>query len=58
MKPDATVLERAFELASSGDYENVGLLRKRLQYEGYAANEIDGPMLLKQLRTKISTARG
>jgi hypothetical protein len=58
MKQDATVLERAFELASSGEYENVALLRKRLQYEGYTANEIDGPMLLKQLRTKISTARG
>lgn len=52
-----TALERAFELAKSGDCGTVDDIRKRLKAEGYRSETVTGPTLLKQLRTLITAAR-
>ena len=48
-----TVLERAFELARSGDCSSPSDIRDMLRREGYidVTSQIAGPTLLKQLRT-------
>lgn len=43
-------LERAFELARSGECENVADVVAALQREGYYANQVYGPMLMSELR--------
>jgi hypothetical protein len=53
MERDTTVLERAFQLAKSGQYATVTEIQKRLNAEGYVTAQITGPMLRKQLRTHI-----
>lgn len=53
-----TAVERAFQLAKSGRCTSVDDLRRRLRAEGYAANQITGPALSKQLATFIKGARG
>ena len=50
MDNSKTALQRAFELARSGKYAVVGELRTMLKQEGYAANQLDGPALGRQLR--------
>jgi hypothetical protein len=45
-----TALERAFELARSGDYATIEDLKNQLRHEGYTATQIQGPTLVKQLR--------
>ena len=45
-----TTLERAFELARSGDCANVGEIVKRLSNEGFVTQQVTGPSLLRQLR--------
>jgi len=53
-----TPLERAFELARSGDFENVALIIRRLTNDGYDGPEqLAGPALRKQLRHLIQEAR-
>jgi hypothetical protein len=54
----ATSLERAFELARSGECANVSDIRQRLQAEGLAANQIEGPILIRQLRELCASAGG
>jgi hypothetical protein len=44
-----TLLERAFALAQSGDFETISEIRKALKREGYRDRDIVGPSLLKQL---------
>lgn len=56
MPNGTTALERAFELARSGRYENVGVLRAALKAEGYAYKQIEGPSLLRQLREIMNGA--
>ena len=46
----ATALERAFELARSGECEDVGAIREGLRREGYMLSQIVGPSLTRQLR--------
>jgi hypothetical protein len=48
-----TVIERAFELAKSGDCASPSEIRDILRREGYmdVTGQIAGPTLLKQLRT-------
>jgi len=50
-------VERAFELARSGACNNLSSLRDRLGTEGYSVRQIDGPVLLRQLRELIRIAR-
>lgn len=45
-----TPLERAFELARSGDCLGTTELQRKLLAEGYSLNQIVGPSLLRQLR--------
>jgi hypothetical protein len=45
-----TPLERAFELARSGECANLTELKKRLTAEGLSASQIEGPTLSRQLR--------
>ncbi len=51
-----TTLERAFDLAKSGDCQNIGELRQRLKAGGHAAEQVSGPMLMRQLRGLLSIA--
>jgi hypothetical protein len=50
MSPRQTSLERAFELARSGECANLAELRERLKAEGFASQQLEGPSLLRQLR--------
>jgi hypothetical protein len=57
MDQTKTALERAFELAKSGNVASVTDLRARIKSEGYAQNQLDGPALGRQLRNLIAKAR-
>lgn len=54
-----TTLERAFQLARSGEYGNISDIRRQLKIEGYsdAPSQISGPSMLKQLRKLCEAAR-
>lgn len=54
-KPGA--VQRAFELAKSGACAGVKDVRARLNAEGYSPRQIEGPSLLKQLRSLLREAR-
>ncbi len=45
-----TALERAFEIAGSGECHSVQELRQQLKAEGHVDSQITGPSLLRQLR--------
>ena len=51
-----SLVERAFELARSGDYASITALRDQLRAEGYNQNLLEGPTLLKQLRELIRSS--
>jgi hypothetical protein len=53
-----TALERAFELARSGNFDSVTELKKRLKAEGYPEYEFEGRALSRQLSKLIHEARG
>ncbi len=52
-----TALERAFELARSGECATISEVRKRLSDEGHSAQQIEGPSLVRQLRDLIDRSR-
>ena len=55
-----SLIERAYELAKSGEFENVDALGKRLEYEGYTdvAAHLDGySSLRRELRTLCLQSR-
>jgi hypothetical protein len=54
MDSRATELERAFQLAMSGDCRSVDEIRKKLSQEGYYATQITGKSLLRQLQGLIA----
>ncbi len=54
MDPRTTELERAFQLAMSGDCRSVDEIRKKLSQEGYYATQITGKSLLRQLQALIA----
>jgi hypothetical protein len=58
MDHTVTALERAFQLAKSGDCHSVSEIKKRLGAEGYSVAQITGRVLSKQLDTLIKAARG
>jgi len=49
-----TALERAFELAKSGEYTSIVEIRSKLKSEGLGTEQITGPSLLRQLRQLIA----
>jgi hypothetical protein len=57
MDQNRTPLERAFELAKSGDYADVTSVRARLKAEGYSDGQLEGPVLVRQLREIVKKAR-
>jgi hypothetical protein len=57
MDHSITTLERAFQLAKSGDYASVPDIKKRLIQEGYSIAQITGRALSKQLLALIRAAR-
>lgn len=50
-----TTIERAFELAKSGQWATLEELVRQLQKEGYNGHQIEGDTLRKQLRALIRT---
>lgn len=52
-----TTMERAFDLARSGQAASVQEIRAVLRAEGLDHLQIQGPSLLKQLRAIIAEAR-
>jgi hypothetical protein len=57
MDTQKTSLERAFDLARSGQCIRVADIIKRLRDEGYMALQIEGPHLKKQLAGLIKEAK-
>jgi hypothetical protein len=51
--PDVTPIERAFQLARSGKCRTTADIQLRLKAEGYPADQVIGPTLMKQLREAI-----
>lgn len=56
MLSDKTTLERAFELAASRRCQSLSDVRLFLRREGYEAEQLVGPALIKQL-TMLLEAR-
>lgn len=50
-------LERAFQLAKSGECASVSDIKRRLSSEGYSAAQVTGRVLSKQLDALIKAAR-
>lgn len=56
MMPSQTALERAFEMARSGEFTTISEIIAGLRREGHATSQVDGPALRKQLRALIKEA--
>jgi len=52
-----TAVERAFELARSGQYGSLSDIRRQLRIEGHSQEQIQGVSLLSQIRGLIKRAR-
>jgi hypothetical protein len=52
-----TALERAFALARTGEYSGVSEIKAKLHSEGYSPSQLEGPMLLRQIRELCLAAR-
>jgi hypothetical protein len=57
MDQGMSALERAFQLAKSGNYTSVADIKKRLVEEHYSVAQITGGALAKQLGALIKAAR-
>jgi hypothetical protein len=57
MNSRLTALERAFQLARSGQVSTITEIVGSLRRDGYSTNQIDGPALKRQLRNLITVAR-
>jgi hypothetical protein len=57
MDQGTSALERAFQLAMSGNYTSVADIKKRLIQERYSVAQISGGQLAKQLGALIKAAR-
>lgn len=57
MTSGATALERAFQLARSGDYATVEAIKVQLKREGYSTAQVTGGALRAQLAGLIKEAR-
>jgi hypothetical protein len=56
MDPNKTIMERAFELARSGECKTIKEIQRQLKREGYDPDLIEGRSLIVQLRTLIADA--
>lgn len=57
MSHGKTALERAFDLAKSGQCATVDQIRQKLKAESYNQDLIAGPSLLAQLRAIMAAAQ-
>ena len=57
MDQNKTVLERAFDIASSGFARSLDEVRKQLKAEGYDQTQLQGRTLTNQLSQLIRKAR-
>jgi hypothetical protein len=57
MDQKLSALERAFQLAKSGEVAGLTQIATSLNREGYSASQIEGPLLKRQLANLIKTAR-
>jgi hypothetical protein len=57
MKQNITAIERAFEIARSGQVTTVEAIRKQLKREGYEQGWLVGRGLVSQLRGIIDSTR-
>ena len=59
MNGKLTTLERAFELARTGEFSGISEIKARLAKEGYedAAGQLYGPSLRRQLSTLCAAAK-
>ena len=57
MEPNKTAIERAFDIARTGVYSEVGEIRDRLRHEGYSAETVTGPLLRAQLKVLMEAAQ-
>jgi hypothetical protein len=57
MEPHKTAIERAFDLARSGNFSTVDEIRRRLKAESYNEDQIIGRSLTAQLRALIASAK-
>ena len=57
MQPDKSAIERAFELARSGRYASAHDVKTAIGREGYNTQQIQGGVLIGQLRRAIVKAR-
>ncbi len=57
MKPHTTSLERAFQLAESGQFVTLDNIRIKLKNEGYDIRQMEGRSLLKQLSQIMQKAQ-
>jgi hypothetical protein len=51
-----TALERAFDIAKSGECESVQEIKKKLKAEGFSLEQITGPTLSRQLLELLKAA--
>jgi hypothetical protein len=51
--PNISILERAFQLARSGQCKTTADIQLRLKAEGYTTDQLTGRILMKQLRAVI-----
>lgn len=58
MDHNITPLERAFQLARSGECHTIEDIRRRMKTEGYPTTQVDGRALSNQLRSLIQVAIG
>jgi hypothetical protein len=57
MDQKMTALERAFQLARSGRVAGLTDIISSLKRDGYSTNQIEGPVLKRQLADLIKAAR-
>jgi hypothetical protein len=57
MRQDKTALERAFDLAKSGQCATIDQIRQKLKAESYNQDVVQGPSLLAQLRAIMAATR-
>lgn len=57
MRRDKTALERAFDLAKSGQCATIDQIRQKLKTESYDQDVVQGPSLLAQLRAIMAATR-
>jgi hypothetical protein len=59
MNDSPTAIERAFQLANTGQYASVVHIQRALKAEGYSRDQVaGGPSLRKQLKGLIRSAQG